>query len=168
MVRQDQDTQFLAQIESHKGILYKVAYAYCRNSEDRGDLIQDILIELWKSFRHFNGHSQFSTWMYRIAVNVAISFYRGEGRRIRNALPIEDFASDLATADAAFDAQTDNMQTLTQLLDELDEVSKALVILFLDGHSYAEIAEIIGISATNVGTRLNRIKTQLQRGFAAG
>ena len=168
MVRQDQDTEFLARIENHKQILYKVAYAYCRNSEDRADLIQDIMIELWKSFRYFDGRSQFSTWMYRVAVNVAISFYRSEGRRIRNALPIEDFASNLATADASFDVQTDNMQTLARLLDNLDELSRALVILFLDGYSYGEIAGIIGISVTNVGTRLNRIKTQLQHDFTAG
>jgi RNA polymerase sigma factor (sigma-70 family) len=167
MAASNDKQQFLALIEGHKKILYKVANAYCKNAEDRADLIQDMLIQLWQSFRRFDERCQFSTWMYRVAMNVAISFYRSEGRRIRDVLPIEDFALDLTAADQVSDTASDNMAVLQKLLGQLDEMNRALVILFLDGLSYDEIAEVIGISASNVGTRLNRLKQQLQREFAA-
>jgi RNA polymerase sigma-70 factor (ECF subfamily) len=163
----EQEAEFLVLVEQHKRVLYKVAYGYCRNAEDRADLVQDILIELWKSFAKFDGRCQFSTWMYRVAVNVAISFYRGESRRIRDALPIEDVAAGLIAAEQAFAADSDNMRALGQLLNELDELSRALVILFLEGLAHDEIGQVLGISASNVGTRLNRIKTRLQQSFAA-
>ena len=167
MALTDSKQRFLELIEGHKKILYKVSYAYCNNAEDRADLIQDMLIQLWQSYRRFDGRSQFSTWMYRVAMNVAISFYRSEGRRIRDALPIEDVAMDLTAADQAFDTGADNMRVLQKLLAQMDEMNRALVVLFLDGFSYEQIADVIGISASNVGTRLNRIKQQLQRDFAA-
>jgi RNA polymerase sigma-70 factor (ECF subfamily) len=167
MTPADNEAEFLALIEQHKRILYKVAFGYCRNAEDRADLVQDMMIELWKSYANFNGRCQFSTWMYRVAVNVAISSYRGESRRIRDALPIEDVAADLAAAEHAFDPDSDNMRALAQLLSQFDEVSRALVILFLEGLAHEEIAEVLGISASNVSTRLNRIKTRLQQNFAA-
>jgi RNA polymerase sigma factor (sigma-70 family) len=126
-----------------------------------------MLIQLWQSFRKFDERCQFSTWMYRVAMNVAISFYRSEGRRIRDALPIEDFVFDLTAADQVSDASSDNMAVLQKLLGQLDEMNRALVILFFDGLSYDEIAAVLGISASNVGTRLNRLKQQLQRDFAA-
>jgi RNA polymerase sigma factor (sigma-70 family) len=167
MAASNDKQQFLALIEGHKKILYKVASAYCKNPEDRADLVQDMLIQLWQSFRKFDERCQFSTWMYRVAMNVAISFYRSEGRRIRDALPIEDFVFDLTAADQVSDASSDNMAVLQKLLGQLDEMNRALVILFFDGLSYDEIAAVLGISASNVGTRLNRLKQQLQRDFAA-
>ncbi len=126
MTLSDNKKQFVALVEGHKKILYKVAYAYCKNPADRADLVQDMLIQLWQSFAKFAGRCQFSTWMYRVAMNVAISFYRSEGRRIRDALPIEDVAFDLTAADQVFDANADNMQVLEKLLSQLDEMNRAL------------------------------------------
>ncbi|MCI1730498.1 MAG: RNA polymerase sigma factor [Chiayiivirga sp.] len=111
--------RFVAELERHKPILYKIASAYCARREDRGDLIQDIVIELWRAYERFDGRASFSTWMHRIAVNVAISFYRGESRRIRDALPIEDFALDLAAADRVMDAAGDDVLALRQLIAQL-------------------------------------------------
>jgi RNA polymerase sigma factor (sigma-70 family) len=161
------EQRFLVLLEQHKKILYKVAYAYCRNREDRSDLIQDMVIQLWQSFARFDGRVQFATWMYRIAMNVSISFYRSESRRIRDTVPIEDFGLDLAAADQVFEDAGDNMRVLKKLIDQLDEMNRALVILFLDGFSYEEIAGIVGITTTNVATRLSRIKQKLQQEFAA-
>lgn len=162
----DQD-RFPALLEAHRKILYKVAYAYCRHPEDRRDLIQDMAVELWLAFPRFDGRVTFSTWMYRVAMNVAISFYRTEKRRIRDTLPIEDFGLDIAAADGLFDEAGDNMRVLKKLIDALDEMNRALVILFLDGFSHEEIATVLGITASNVSTRLNRLKQKLQQDFAA-
>jgi RNA polymerase sigma factor (sigma-70 family) len=162
----DQD-RFLALLEEHKRILYKVANAYCRNREDRPDLIQEMVAQLWRSFERFDGRVRFSTWMYRIAMNVAISFYRSEGRRIRDAAPLEEQAFDLAAADRVSESVSDDVRLLQQLIHGLNEMDRALIILSLDGYSHDEIAEILGISPSNVSTRIHRIKQRLQREFDA-
>ena len=100
MTGPDQHDAFLRELQAHKAILYKVANAYCARREDRGDLIQDITIELFTAYPKFDARvASFSTWMYRIAMNVAISAHRGDGRRIRDALSIDEFGMDLAAAD---------------------------------------------------------------------
>lgn len=157
------DQAFLGQLQQHKAILYKVANAYCRRREDRGDLIQDIVAELWQSWPRFDASAAFGAWMQRIAVNVAISFHRGESRRIRDALPIEEFGMDLAAADRVLDAAADDLQALHQLIARLDEFNRALILLYLDGYSQQEMATMLGLSPTNVTTRINRIKQKLQR-----
>jgi RNA polymerase sigma factor (sigma-70 family) len=162
----DDQARFLALLKDHKKILYKVAYVYCRNSDDRRDLIQEMLIQLWQAFGRYDGRSRFSTWSYRVAVNVAISFYRRERRRSRDTVSLEDFGLDVSAADEVFDEKSDNMRALRKLIGQMDEMNRALIVLFLDGFSYEEIAGIVGTSVTNVGTRLNRIKQKLQRDFA--
>ncbi len=166
-VTRDQHAAFLAHLDRHKALLYKVANAYCPRRENRGDLIQDIVLELWRAWPRYDGRAAVSTWMYRIAVNVAISAFRGEGRRIRDALPIEEFGLDLAAADRMLDAEGDDLRALYQLIARLDEVNRALILLYLEGYGQDEIADMLGISASNVATRVNRIKQRLQRDYAA-
>lgn len=164
----DQHTLFLAAIERHKALLYKVANAYCPRREDRSDLIQDIVLELWRAWPRYDGRAAaVSTWMYRIAVNVAISAFRGERRRIRDALPIDDPGFDLASADHVLDTEDDELHSLHQLIAQLDEVNRALILLYLEGYGQTEIADMLGLTATNVATRINRIKQRLQRDYAA-
>ena len=153
---------FLARLEKHQRILFKVAYMYCRDRDDRQDLMQEMLIQCWRSYERFDERVQFSTWMYRIAVNVAITHYRSEGRRIRETVPLEEYGLDIAAADAMFDDAGDNMRALRQMINGLDELNRALILLFLEGFSSEEIAEVVGISASNVSTRINRLKTKLQ------
>ena len=168
MTTPNDNDRFLALVAEHKGILYKVANGYCRDRDDRGDLIQEIVIQLWQSFpRYEESRSRFSTWMYRIAVNVAISAHRGARRRVRETLPIEEFGLDLAAADKVMDEATDDVRLLRRLVSELDELSRALVILYLAGYAHDEIAEIVGISGTNASTKISRIKEKLQRDFDA-
>lgn len=164
--RTDHDA-FLQQLQPHRAILYKVANAYCARREDRGDLIQDIVLELWRAYPRYDGRAAFSTWMYQVAVNIAISKFRGEGRRVRDALPIEDFGLDLGAADVAMERDDEDLFALHQLIRQLDEVSRALILLYLEGHGQDEIAAMLGLSATNVATRVHRIKQQLQRAYAA-
>ncbi len=157
--------EFIARLEKHQRILFKVAYMYCRDRGDRQDLVQEMLIQVWRSYARFDERVQFSTWMYRIAVNVAITHYRSEGRRIRDTVPLEEYGLDIAAADALFDNDSDNMRALRQMINGLDEMNRALILLFLEGFSSEEIAEVVGISASNVSTRINRLKTKLQAEF---
>jgi RNA polymerase sigma-70 factor (ECF subfamily) len=159
--------RFLALLEEHRKILYKVASSYCRNPEDRRDLIQEIVAQLWRSFGRFDDRYRFSTWMYRIAMNVAISFYRSHSRRTRGTVPIEDSGLDLVAAEPEPEEVSDDVRLLHQFISQLDELNRALIILYLDGNSYDTIAEILGISTTNVATKLSRIKEKLRRSFAS-
>ena len=163
--------EFIARLEKHQRILFKVAYMYCRDRDDRQDLVQEMLIQVWRSYARFDERVQFSTWMYRIAVNVAITHYRNESRRIRDTVPLEEYGLDIAAADTLFDSdndgEDDNMRALRQMINGLDELNRALILLFLEGFSSEEIAEVVGISASNVSTRINRLKTKLQAEFQA-
>lgn len=150
-------------IDAHKGILYKVANSYCRNPDDRPDLIQEILLQLWLARERFDGRSQFSTWMYRIALNVAFSFYRTGQRRIHDTVSIDEPGFELGTVDRLMDEVSDELRTLHQAISRLAELDRALVILYLDGHPHETIGEILGLTQTNVATRLNRAKLRLQR-----
>ena len=156
--------RFLKLLEEHKKIVYKVASSYCRNPADRPDLEQEIVAQLWRSFDRYDEAYRFSTWMYRIALNVAISFYRAETRRSRDTVAAGDSLLEIA---AESPEETDgNLQVLREMIARLDELDRALVILYLDGNRYDTIAEILGISETNVGTKISRIKQKLRRDFA--
>ena len=163
--------EFVARLEKHQRILFKVAYMYCRDRYDRRDLVQEMLIQVWRSYARFDERVQFSTWMYRIAVNVAITHYRSERRRIRDTVPMEEYGLDIAAADALFaidnHGEGDNMRALRQMINGLDELNRALILLFLEGFSSEEIAEVVGITASNVTTRISRLKTKLQAEFNA-
>ena len=154
---------FLRLIEEHKRILYKIANSYCRNSGDREDLIQEMIFQLWRSGERFDDHHKFSTWMYRIALNVAISFYRKAGR---TGLRVElDAGLDLADPSGAGSELEDRVALLQRFIGELGELDKALMILYLEERPYREIAEILGMTETNVATKLSRIKDRLRQQF---
>jgi RNA polymerase sigma-70 factor (ECF subfamily) len=156
--------RFVQLLEEHKRLLYKVASVYCANAEDRRDLVQEIVIQLWRSFPRYDDRLKFSTWMYRIGMNVAISFLRGEGRRGgRETVALGQVdVIDTAAADRVLGEAGDDVRLLQRLVSRLDEMSRALIVLYLEGYSHAEIAEVLGISVTNVGTRINRIKNRLR------
>jgi len=152
------EKRFLAFLASQQRTLYKVAYIYCRDREERRDLVQEMAIQLWRCFDQFDERAALSTWTYRVAMNVAISHRRREGRRIKDALPL-DFAFEVA--DETFAADTEQSRHLRALIDGLDEMSRALVLFYLEGFDHSEIADLLGTSASNVATRLNRIKARL-------
>ena len=167
MTSPDQQDRFLSLLEEHKGILYKVANAYCRSREDRPDLIQEMVAQLWRAFDRYDAQRSFSTWMYRIALNLAISFYRRENRRIRDTVPVDGAALDIAAADEVLHEARDDVRLLHRFINELDELNRAIILLYLDGCGHDAIAEVVGLSNTNVATRINRIKQRLQRNFDA-
>jgi RNA polymerase sigma-70 factor (ECF subfamily) len=160
----NKEDKFLSVIESHKGILYKVANNYCKNREDRKDLIQEIIYQLWKGFDNYNPQFQYSTWIYRISLNVAISFYRKQRTITQNKVDID--GSLLVVSDILFNPEMeDNLNLLQQFIYDLKEMDKAIMLLYLEQKSHKEIAEIIGISESNVGTKVSRIKMLLTQKF---
>lgn len=158
--------QFLALVNDHRGIIYKVASLYCKDSEARKDLIQEIISQLWKSFDKYDQKYKQSTWIYRIALNVAISFYRKEVRRKEISHPLSPVIFEFE--DTGHMPETDTeIGVLYQFISELKELDKALILLYLDQKSYKEISEIIGITETNVATKIGRIKILLKQKFSS-
>jgi len=163
MKSKDKSELFLSVINSNKGIIYKVANSYCKNSENRNDLVQEIIIQLWKSFDKYNEQYEHSTWIYRIALNVAISFYRKDKKHL--SAPLTDSIIELVTEEEAGELE-DNVRLLYQFINELDELNKALMLMYLDNISHKEMAEVMGISETNVATKIGRIKEKLKKKFS--
>jgi RNA polymerase sigma factor (sigma-70 family) len=152
--------RFQARLEEHKKILYKICNSYCRDRDARDDLAQEIIIQLWQSFGKYDESRRFSTWMYRIALNVAISFYRRERTRTRHVISDEEHVLEAANE---AESQSEEMQVLYQFIEGLDPLNKALVLLYLDGNNYQEIAEVVGISETNVATKISRLKSTMKQ-----
>jgi RNA polymerase sigma factor (sigma-70 family) len=162
----DAQTAFVECLDRHRGILIKVAGACCRDLAGREDLIAEIVAQLWRAYGRFDERAAFSTWMYRIAVNVAISFRRAEMRKTRNVEAAEPAILEMLPSPA--EPQSDAALALVrEFIEELDELNRALMILYLADNSYAEIAAILGISETNVATKIGRIKQRLKRDIAA-
>ena len=153
-----QEAQFLELLEQYKKLIFKIANSYCRNGEDRKDLLQEITLQLWKAFPNYNNAYALSTWIYRISLNVAISFYRKEKSREKW---LATYREVFVFTEEDTAEETQQYEVLYKLIETLNALDKALVILYMEGKKYKEIAEITGISATNVSTRINRIKTKL-------
>ena len=156
---QNNKEAFIKLLEEHRLIIYKICNSYCKNQYDRDDLAQEISYQLWKSFHHFNGSVKFSTWMYRVALNVAITFYR-KTKTSESIIQLKE--PDMETEDK----KEDNINSLQQFINELKELDKALMILYLEEKSYAEMSEILGITETNVATRISRVKDKLKQRFS--
>jgi RNA polymerase sigma factor (sigma-70 family) len=152
--------RFQARVEEHKKILYKICNSYCRDRDARDDLAQEIIIQLWQSFGKYDESRRFSTWMYRIALNVAISFYRRERTRTRHVISDEEHLLEAANET---ESQSEEIRVLYQFIEGLDPLNKALVLLYLDGNNYQEIAEVVGISETNVATKISRLKSKMKQ-----
>ncbi|HWB91765.1 MAG TPA: sigma-70 family RNA polymerase sigma factor [Puia sp.] len=158
-------TAFLELIRGNMGILYKISASYCRNVSDREDLMQEMIYQLWKSAGKFDDHYKFSTWMYRIALNVAISFYRkARAGGVRVELGAEVQLAELADRGDR-EGLEERIELLQRFIGSLGELDKALMILYLEERSYKEIGEILGLSETNVATKLSRIKGRLKQQF---
>ncbi|MFM8400392.1 MAG: RNA polymerase sigma factor [Pirellula sp.] len=154
--------QFTNLLLRHAGLIHKVAYAYCRDATDRDDVIQEIAMQLWRSRDRYDERFKETTWIYRIAINVAVSFHRRERRHRHRRVSLEEPAITIAAPSAE---PNHDVELLMRWIDDLSELDKALVLLYLDGHNHASIAEVLGISVSNVGTKLQRIKNKLRAAF---
>ena len=167
-MKTDKKDTFITTIETHKKIIYKIVNSYCQNKEDRKDLEQEIIIQLWNSFDKYNAEYKYSTWMYRIALNVAISFYRKEKKwSVKNDLYNEDSIFSIVDEDEnENETELDyNIKLLQEFINNLNELNKALMLLYLEEKPYDEIAEILGITKTNVATKISRLKLKLKKEF---
>lgn len=151
---------FLAVLEDHKGIIYKVAYNYCKNPSEREDLVQDIILQIWRSIDSFTHQVKWSTWVYRVSLNTAISYYRKQRKRKEVTVPysplIEINDEEKVTHD------NEQFQLLTELIQELKEIDRAVILLHLDGLATKEIANVLETTQTNITTKLSRIKSRLK------
>ncbi|MEJ8801843.1 RNA polymerase sigma factor [Pontibacter sp. H249] len=147
---------FLELITQHQGIIHKLCKLYRDTPEDRQDLFQEVVYQLWKSFPNFRQESSITTWMYRISLNTALSDFRKVTPAIDYTDALPDILSESSTQD------DDQQVQLFKALKQLNDGEKALVSLFLEDMSYKDIAEVLGISESNVGVRLSRIKSKLK------
>ncbi|MFH6934272.1 RNA polymerase sigma factor [Flavobacterium sp. FlaQc-30] len=155
----EKEQEFLNRIESHKGILYKVSKMYMDNHDDQQDLFQEIICQLWKSYDSFRNESQFSTWMYRVAVNTAIVFLKKEKRKVdRYEIASENIKEDEGDSHIK-ESQIDHFYKAVQKLEKID---KAIIFYQLEGFSHKEIGENLGISEGNARVKLNRAKEKLK------
>jgi len=157
--------RFIGIIRSHKGILAKIIRSYCKNPDDWKDLEQEIVIQLWKSFKQYDERYKLSTWIYRIALNVAISHYRRDLKR-KNDTPLEEAIFVLAE-DPATQEHQERLKNLYEFINQQNALDKGLLILYLEENTHKEIADIMGVTESNVGTRLNRVKQKLKVYFDA-
>jgi len=158
--------KFIELLDSHRRMIYKIVDTYCKNSEDRKDLEQEITMQLWNSFDKYDPVYKYSTWIYRIALNVAISFYRKQNRwQSKFSSFSEESIFNINDEDKYNFELDEKIKLLQKFIDQLDELNKALMLLYLDGKKYEEIADILGISKTNVATKISRLKIILSNEF---
>lgn len=156
---------FLNLVKENRGIIFKICNSYCPDKNEREDLAQEIIFQLWRSYAAFNTDYKFSTWMYRIALNVAITFYRKQNKAVQ-IIAYNEITPDVEDRNDAHDETAENINMLQRFINELKELDKALMILYLEERSHKEIAEILGITETNVATKLSRIKDKLKQKFS--
>ena len=153
-------SDFIQLVQEHRVMLYKVCRLYYSTEQDRQDLFQEIVVQLWKSWPKFRREAKFSTWLYRIALNTAISDLRRQKRRPRAVDP-EEFPN---LQDIQYTAEKEEqLQLLYAAIDQLTEVEKALVMLYLEDRPYEEMEEILGINQNNLRVKMNRIKDKLRK-----
>ncbi len=153
---------FAELLERHRGILAKVAGSYARQREDREDLMQEIAAQLWRAWPSYDPARPFSTWMYRIALNVAISQLRGRMRAPALAGTAEDTLDALADPAPHDPERSQQLERLYRFIHALPPLERALMLLYLEERPQREIAEVLGLSETNVATKIGRLKARLR------
>lgn len=154
-----QENDFIRTIEIHRGIIFKVCKMYCPVEDDCQDLYQDIVAQLWKAWKGFRGEAKISTWIYRIALNTAISGFRKQKRNpLNNSVDAREV--DLAEEDGR--KKKEDLELLHMAINQLSEVEKAMVMLYLEDVAYEEISSIMGITQNNVRVKMLRIREKLK------
>lgn len=152
------EKEFISLLNQHQKIIYKICNLYMDRHADREDLFQEITLQAWKAYAGFRGEAKFSTWLYRVALNTAITFFRKEKRK-------PDIYSTDTVPDREYDdgdPKAEQVNAMYAAIGQLSRVDKAIVMLYLEDFSYIEIGEMMGITANNVAVKMNRIKTKLK------
>lgn len=154
------EKEFVRIIKQHEGVIFKITTMYTDNRDDQKDLYQDVVFQLWKSFDSFRAESKISTWMYRIALNTALTRLK-KSKRMKYSVSIDKVVlQETENYDPDFE---DRLRLLYAHIKQLNVVEKGLMLLLLEGKKYEEIAEITGLSSSNVGTKISRIKQKLAK-----
>lgn len=153
------EKEFLDQVETHKGIIHKISRMYMDDDDDQKDLFQEIICQLWKSYDSFNHQSKFSSWMYRVALNTAIVYFKKQKRK-EDAYATIAHEIEIPTDDA--ETKEIQLAHFYKALQQLDKIEKALMFYFLEDYSHKEIGENLGISEGNARVKLNRAKNKLK------
>ncbi len=160
MNRGNTEKDFVKLISENQGLIHKVCLMYERNEENRKDLFQEIVLQLWRSFHSFKGQAKITSWMYRIALNTAISFFR-KTSRIPETTDLDNLKFQIADDNESV-LRREQFQMLEKAIKQLNEIEKAMMMLYLDDISYEEIAETLGITQNNVRVKMNRIREKLK------
>ena len=159
------ETKFTELLYQNQGILHKICNLYFNNRVEKEDYQQELIIQLWKAFPSFNNQSKFSTWMYRVCLNAAIDILRKEKTQPQFVKFDNTEANKIADN---LDESSSNHEKLFQVINKLSAIDKAMITLYLDEFSYKEIAEIVGITESNTGVKINRIKSLILKSFSNG
>ena len=151
---------FVEQLKENQNIVHKVCRLYTNNKEEHNDLFQEITIQLWRAYPKFRGDSKFSTWMYRVGLNTAITLYRKSKRRIQTS-DFEDVSFRIKAEDYD-DTEEQQLKVMYKAVQQLNDIEKALVFLYLEDKDYKEISETLGITEVNARVKMNRVKTKLK------
>ena len=155
------ENNFLSDFESNQNIVHKVCRIYTSSQDAHNDLFQEIAIQLWKNYSKFRGDAKFSTWMYRVALNTAISLYRKSSKRIKTQ-DISEVSFKIQSTDYD-DTEEVQLKSLYQAIKTLSDIDKALIFLYLEDKPYREIAGTLGISEVNARVKMNRAKDKLKK-----
>jgi RNA polymerase sigma-70 factor (ECF subfamily) len=153
-----EEKEFIALITNHQRIIYKVCNLYAQSHTDKEDLFQEITLNAWKGIRNFKGDSLFTTWLYRVSLNTALTFRRKENRqrKVDNAVDALTFSHDhQPEAD-------EQLAAMYKAINGLSDIDKALITLYLDDYNYNEMGNVLGITANNVAVKMNRLKKKLK------
>lgn len=159
-MQKDLETKFLSDFEENQNIAHKICRLYTTNQSAHNDLFQEITIQLWKNYSKFRGDAKFSTWMYRVALNTAISLYRKSTRRVKTQ-DITDFAYKIKATDYD-DTEEVQLKALYKAIYKLNDIDKALIFLYLEDKPYKEISITLGITSVNARVKMNRAKEKLK------
>jgi len=152
------EKEFISLLNQHQKIIYKVCNLYMDRHSEREDLFQEITLQAWKAYGNFRGDAKFSTWLYRVALNTAITFFRKE--KNKPSIYSTDSIPDQTEEEA--DPVEEQVKAMYAAIGELSKIDKAIVMLYLEDYKYIEIGEMMGITANNVAVKMNRIKTKLK------
>jgi RNA polymerase sigma-70 factor (ECF subfamily) len=154
------EKKFLSDFEKDQNIVHKVCRIYTTNQDQHNDLFQEIAIQVWKNYSKFRGEAKFSTWMYRVALNTAISLYRKSTRKVKT----QDFSAIAFKIKATDYDNTEELQlkALYKAIHQLNDIDKALIFLYLEDKPYKEISETLGITSVNARVKMNRAKEKLK------
>jgi len=159
-VKKKTEHTFVKLLEEHQNIVHKICRMYTYDQDSHHDLFQEITIQLWKAYPKFRGDAKFSTWMYRVALNTAITLYR-KSKRKPHTQAIEQFSFKIK-AEEYDDTTEQQLKIMYAAIKELNDIDKALVFLYLEGKNYSEISETLGITEVNARVKMNRVKKKLK------